>query len=67
MIPIPPLDGFSVLSSSLDRNHPLIRLIIQYQQVFFIFILLFAGRMLHPIISNVSMMLIELMGHLSPF
>ena len=51
MIPVPPFDGFTVLASSAPRElSPLIRWIEERQQLVILFVFIFGGRMLSPLI-----------------
>ena len=55
MIPVAPLDGFTVLQSSIPRHlSHIIDFIHQYQNMLLIFVFIFGGRLLSPIIIWVS-------------
>ena len=55
MIPIPPLDGFVILSNSLPRSMSNITAYInQYQNMLIIFVLCFGGEALHPLINRMA-------------
>lgn len=58
MLPIPPLDGFTVLSSRApDSWTPALNMIGQYSMVLFILIIFYGGRILTPFIGIVHSML----------
>lgn len=60
MIPIPPFDGFTVLSSSIPRDlADITKLLEQYGNMIILFVLFFGGRILSPIIYTCSRFLYE--------
>lgn len=55
LLPVPPLDGFSVLSSMLSRSQEhILRFLREYQMILFIMVLMFGGRLFGPVISYVT-------------
>ena len=65
MIPVEPLDGFTVLESSLPRNlSHITRMIRERRVLIFLFVFMFAGRLLGPIIYSTQMVLIGFFAQL---
>jgi len=61
MIPVPPFDGFTVLSSSAPRSlTPVLRAIYERQQLVILFVFFFGGRLLSPLISELQEALLGL-------
>lgn len=61
MIPVPPFDGFTVLSSAAPRSlEPLIQKIHELQNVVILFVFVFGGRALSPLIYSLQGGLLEL-------
>lgn len=58
MLPIPPLDGYTVLASRAPESWaPALNMIGQYSMVLFILIIVYGGRILSPFIGLVQSML----------
>lgn len=61
MIPIPPFDGFSVLSSSLPRAmSEITQLLEQYGNMILLFVFYFGGQLLSPLVYGGSQLIIDL-------
>ncbi len=60
LLPVPPLDGFSVFANLLPARSGLVSFILQYQQVFLIFIFVFAGKMLYPFVMQLASIFLQI-------
>lgn len=60
MIPVPPFDGFIILQNSLSRQFSdLFHMLRQYGNMIFIFIFFFGGRVISPLVSKLSELIIK--------
>ena len=60
LIPVPPLDGFTVLDSSIPRSlSHITQLIQQYSNMIILFVFFFGGELLVPLVSSLCTLLIK--------
>jgi len=61
MIPVPPFDGFTVLESSAPRSlYPVISFIQERSSIVILFVFVFGGRILSPLIYQIHELLLQL-------
>lgn len=62
LLPIPPLDGFHVLSSWLGADHPQVRFIEEHRLMLFIAVLLIGWRLIAPVVGWTEGVLMQVAG-----
>jgi Zn-dependent protease len=60
LIPVPPLDGFSFFANLLPATSEISNFMIEHQQVFLIFIFVFAGQMLYPFVMQLASLFLNI-------
>ncbi|MFN3201875.1 MAG: site-2 protease family protein [Bradymonadia bacterium] len=61
LLPVPPLDGYSVLESMVSRSQEhILKFLREYQMILFIVVLMYGGRLFAPVIQYVVRVFIDL-------
>lgn len=59
MIPVAPFDGFAVLKNSMSHGSPIVRMIEEYSNIVFLFVFVFAFRVIGPLVYTLYSMLLK--------